>query len=79
MTPDSRNLVSILGFGVDSTPAGLLLEKALVFFLLTFSRSIIFEFQGKVDIELQLVTADEATARPVGLGREPPEALSDPQ
>ena len=35
--------------------------------------------QGKIEVELQLVTAEEAEKAPVGLGRSDPEALSLPK
>ena len=36
-------------------------------------------FQGKVEAELQLLTAEEAERAPVGLGRDDPEALAEPK
>ena len=38
-----------------------------------------FIFKGKVEVELELMTADEAEKKPAGLGRNEPDKLQAPK
>jgi hypothetical protein len=46
--------------------------------LLTIISGIIDTFQGKVEAELILLTAEEAEKSPAGLGRDDPNGLEKP-
>lgn len=48
-----------------------------VFFLMLFNKSR--KFQGKVELQLQVLLQNDANANPVGKGRDGPDALHSPK